>query len=115
MLKEANSAVFNLGSGAVRVIPDDRILLLPAPVSPDDPDGTDLGATFWGTTLEASDPRYNIEDAEQPGIVAGTYRDDDPLGVDGFATHHLDLADAPRGYEIFQKKIDGAVKVVLRP
>jgi threonine dehydrogenase-like Zn-dependent dehydrogenase len=41
--------------------------------------------------------------------------DDDPLGVDSFATHHLPLADAPRGYEIFQKKLDGAVKVVLRP
>lgn len=67
--------------GTVRVIPDDRIMLLPAPVDPNDPDGTDLGATFWGTTLEANDPRYNIEDTEQPGIVAGTYRDDDPLGV----------------------------------
>ena len=41
--------------------------------------------------------------------------DDDPLGVDSFATHHLPLFDAPHGYEIFQKKLDGAVKVVLRP
>jgi threonine dehydrogenase-like Zn-dependent dehydrogenase len=41
--------------------------------------------------------------------------DDDPLGVDGFATHHLPLADAPRGYEIFQKKQDGAVKILLQP
>jgi threonine dehydrogenase-like Zn-dependent dehydrogenase len=41
--------------------------------------------------------------------------DDDPLGVDSFATHHLPLAEASRGYEIFQKKLDGAVKVVLRP
>jgi threonine dehydrogenase-like Zn-dependent dehydrogenase len=41
--------------------------------------------------------------------------DDDPLGVDSFATHHLPLSDAPHGYEIFQKKLDGAVKVVLRP
>lgn len=41
--------------------------------------------------------------------------DDDPLGVDDFATHHLPLAEAPRAYELFQKKQDGAVKMVLRP
>jgi threonine dehydrogenase-like Zn-dependent dehydrogenase len=41
--------------------------------------------------------------------------DGDPLGVDEFATHHLPLSDAPRAYETFQKKHDGAVKVVLRP
>ncbi|MGL5817086.1 MAG: zinc-dependent alcohol dehydrogenase [Phycicoccus sp.] len=41
--------------------------------------------------------------------------DDDPLGVDGFATHHLPLADAPEAYETFQKKEDGMIKVVLRP
>jgi threonine dehydrogenase-like Zn-dependent dehydrogenase len=39
----------------------------------------------------------------------------DPLGVEGFATHTLPLDDAPRGYEMFQKKEDGAVKVLLRP
>jgi threonine dehydrogenase-like Zn-dependent dehydrogenase len=41
--------------------------------------------------------------------------DADPLGVDGFATHHLPLADAPHAYEIFQKKEDGAVKILLHP
>ena len=41
--------------------------------------------------------------------------DDDPLGVDSFATHHLPLSDAPHAYDIFQKKQDGAVKIVLRP
>ncbi|MBT3154335.1 glutathione-dependent formaldehyde dehydrogenase [Streptomyces sp. CHD11] len=41
--------------------------------------------------------------------------DEDPLGVDDFATHHLPLTDAPHAYEMFQKKQDGAVKVVLRP
>jgi threonine dehydrogenase-like Zn-dependent dehydrogenase len=41
--------------------------------------------------------------------------DDDPLGVDTFATHTLPLADAPHAYEIFQKKQDGAVKVILKP
>ncbi len=41
--------------------------------------------------------------------------DDDPLGVDGFATHHLPLSEAPHAYEIFQNKEDGCVKVVLQP
>jgi threonine dehydrogenase-like Zn-dependent dehydrogenase len=41
--------------------------------------------------------------------------DADPLGVDTFATHHLPLGDAPKAYEIFQEKRDGAIKVVLQP
>ncbi len=41
--------------------------------------------------------------------------DADPLGVDTFATHHVPLEEAPRAYEMFQKKQDGAVKVVFNP
>ncbi|MBA4025626.1 MAG: glutathione-dependent formaldehyde dehydrogenase [Gordonia sp.] len=41
--------------------------------------------------------------------------DDDPLGVDSFATHELSLEEAPHAYEIFQKKQDGAVKILLNP
>jgi threonine dehydrogenase-like Zn-dependent dehydrogenase len=41
--------------------------------------------------------------------------DDDPLGVDSFATHHVPLTEAPAAYEMFQKKEDGAFKVVFRP
>jgi threonine dehydrogenase-like Zn-dependent dehydrogenase len=41
--------------------------------------------------------------------------DADPLGVDTFATHTLPLSDAPHAYEIFQKKKEGAVKIVLKP
>ncbi len=41
--------------------------------------------------------------------------DADPLGVEDLATHEVPLADAPRAYEIFQKKQDGAIKVLLRP
>jgi threonine dehydrogenase-like Zn-dependent dehydrogenase len=41
--------------------------------------------------------------------------DDDPLGVETFATHRLPLTDAAHAYEIFQKKQDGAVKIVLKP
>jgi threonine dehydrogenase-like Zn-dependent dehydrogenase len=41
--------------------------------------------------------------------------DQDPLGVDSFATHHLPLDEAPAAYQMFQEKKDGAVKVVFRP
>jgi threonine dehydrogenase-like Zn-dependent dehydrogenase len=41
--------------------------------------------------------------------------DADPLGVRGFATYHLPLDEAPAAYEMFQKKEDGCIKVVLRP
>ncbi|MFH0241536.1 zinc-dependent alcohol dehydrogenase [Streptomyces sp. HK10] len=41
--------------------------------------------------------------------------DEDVLGVDDFATHHVPLEKAPQAYEMFRKKADGAVKIVLRP
>ncbi|MFJ5048258.1 zinc-dependent alcohol dehydrogenase [Streptomyces sp. NPDC088719] len=41
--------------------------------------------------------------------------DADPLGVDDFATHRLPLAQAPEAYAMFQKKQDGAVKVLFTP
>ena len=45
-------------------------------------------------------------------LIAG---DDDPLGVEDFATHRLPLEEGPRAYEQFQKKQDGMVKVLLQP
>lgn len=41
--------------------------------------------------------------------------DDDPLGVDDFATHRLPLEQAPEAYDNFQKKRDGAIKIQLKP
>jgi threonine dehydrogenase-like Zn-dependent dehydrogenase len=41
--------------------------------------------------------------------------DEDPLGVDTFHTHQLPLDQAPHAYEIFQKKQDGAIKILLKP
>jgi threonine dehydrogenase-like Zn-dependent dehydrogenase len=40
---------------------------------------------------------------------------EDVLGVDGFATHRLPLDAAPEADETFQKKQDGAIKILLRP
>jgi threonine dehydrogenase-like Zn-dependent dehydrogenase len=41
--------------------------------------------------------------------------DDDPLGVENFATHRLPLDSAPEAYATFQQKADGMVKTLLRP
>ena len=48
-------------------------------------------------------------------ILALLNKDEDVLGVETFATHHLSLEEAPDAYETFQKKQDGAVKIVFRP
>jgi threonine dehydrogenase-like Zn-dependent dehydrogenase len=41
--------------------------------------------------------------------------DEDVLGVDGFATHRRPLDSAPEAYATFQKKQDGAIKILLQP
>lgn len=53
-----------------RVLSDDRLLLLPAPVAPNEGDSL-LGATFWGQTVTAQEPSYGIADVDQPGVVVG--------------------------------------------
>jgi threonine dehydrogenase-like Zn-dependent dehydrogenase len=39
----------------------------------------------------------------------------DPLGTDDLVTHRVPLDEAPAAYEMFQKKTDGCIKVVLDP
>jgi threonine dehydrogenase-like Zn-dependent dehydrogenase len=41
--------------------------------------------------------------------------DNDPLGVDTFATHRVPIAEAPQAYADFQAKKNGTVKVLLKP
>ena len=41
--------------------------------------------------------------------------DDDPLGVEEFATHRVPLEQAPEAYKNFQDKAEGTVKVVFKP
>src|SRR4051795_7391565 len=41
--------------------------------------------------------------------------EEDFLGVDEFATHHVPLDQAPQAYMNFREKKDGAVKVLLKP
>lgn len=59
---------------AQRVIPEDVALFLPDAAA-------GLGKTYWGTTLESLDPNYGIAADERPGIVAGSYKEDDPISV----------------------------------
>ena len=39
----------------------------------------------------------------------------DPLGVTDLVTHTVGIERAPEMYDIFQKKSDGCIKVVLKP
>lgn len=41
--------------------------------------------------------------------------DADPLGTENFATNRVPLDEAPRMYELFQKKQDGVFEVLLNP
>ena len=59
---------------AVRVLSEDKLLLLPAPVDPFSGAPTPLGATWWGQTLAASEADMGIPDEQQPGIVASLDR-----------------------------------------
>jgi threonine dehydrogenase-like Zn-dependent dehydrogenase len=45
-------------------------------------------------------------------LVSGS---DDVLGLEGLATHHAPLEEAPELYRTFQEKRDNCLKVVLKP
>lgn len=61
------------------VLPDNKVYLLPAAV---DPNGqSELGATFYGETLEAGEPEYGIGATDQPGLVVGAWKTKDPIAV----------------------------------
>lgn len=63
------------GTGGARSILDPkRILFLP-------PAGQKIGETLWGVTAESLDERYQIDAAEAPGVVVGSYSDNDPVGM----------------------------------
>lgn len=66
------------GGVKTRVIPETKVLFLPEPVDPYDAEASELGATYWGQTLTSTDPAYGITAGNEPGIVAGTYRNPKP-------------------------------------
>jgi threonine dehydrogenase-like Zn-dependent dehydrogenase len=48
-------------------------------------------------------------------LLAIALQDGDVLGLENLATHRVGLDEAPAMYELFQKKEDGVMKVVLTP
>lgn len=55
------------------VISPKKVLFLPSAA-----ESEQLGRTYWGTTLTATDLGWGIADDEQAGIVAGVYRNEQP-------------------------------------
>lgn len=56
----------------VSVLPDDSLFFLP-------PAGqSNLGGTYWGRTLTSTQLSWGLALADQPGIVAGVYRNEKP-------------------------------------
>jgi hypothetical protein len=51
-----------------RFIADDIVLMLPARGE------SQLGATLWGTTLEAQEPQYGLGPGDHPGLVVGAFK-----------------------------------------
>jgi threonine dehydrogenase-like Zn-dependent dehydrogenase len=49
------------------------------------------------------------------GEIMPLLENGDALGVEGFASHRLPLDQAPAAYESFQRKENGAVKILLQP
>lgn len=68
----------NKGGTLTTVLDPDKVYLLPEPVDPDDWESSEFGATFWGRTLSSIEAEWAIDDAEQPGIVAGAWKHDKP-------------------------------------
>jgi threonine dehydrogenase-like Zn-dependent dehydrogenase len=50
-----------------------------------------------------------------PEIMPLISDEDDPLGTEDLATHQVPLEEAPGAYEKFQRKEDGAIKILLQP
>ncbi|MEU8371211.1 major capsid protein [Micromonospora tulbaghiae] len=67
-------AQVRVNGSATRVIPADRVILLP------EPGNSQLGATLHGTTAESLEPEFGLA-GDEPGIVAGAYSTKDPVAV----------------------------------
>ena len=66
---------YNRSTKSGLVLPKEWIYFLPAPTDPNNEDGSELGATFWGRTVSAEMPEFDILPGEQPGAVVGVYRE----------------------------------------
>lgn len=69
----------NFKGSVQKVLPPEFLYMLPSPGGT--VGGVKLGQTYWGTTLESSEPDYNIEALDRPGIVVGTWKTRDPIAL----------------------------------
>lgn len=69
----------NFKGTVTKVLSPEFLFMLPSPGGT--VGGVKLGATYWGTTLEASEPEYGIGELDRPGIVVGTWKTRDPIAV----------------------------------
>lgn len=56
-----------------KIVADHRMAMLPAPGGSTTTGGGQLGATLWGTTVEAQLPDYGVEAGEESGIVVASF------------------------------------------
>lgn len=97
--------VYTRRTSAGLLLPADELLLLPEPVDPDDWQGTQLGATFWGQTLTSSEADWELADVEQPGIVAGVYRNEKPPMIAEVVSDAIALPVAANANLSFKAKV----------
>jgi hypothetical protein len=76
---ELYDAQVKVDGTSARVTPANVLTLLPEPGPTDASAPTELGATLLGTTSEALEPEYELVGADQPGIVAATWKSKDPI------------------------------------
>lgn len=69
----------NFKGTVTKVLSPEFLFMLPSPGGT--VGGVKLGATYWGTTLEASEPEYGIGELDRPGIVVGAWKTRDPIAV----------------------------------
>jgi hypothetical protein len=67
-----NDRQVNIAGTSTALMASDKVLFLPA-------DGSELGATLFGTTVESISADYNLEASEAPGIVVGNWETKDPI------------------------------------
>lgn len=97
--------VYTRRTSAGLLLPADELLLLPEPVDPDDWQGTQLGATFWGQTLTSSEADWDLADVEQPGLVAGVYRNEKPPMIAEVISDAIALPVAANANLSFKAKV----------
>lgn len=65
--------IYDRSTSGGRVLSENKLLFLPAPVEPNGGD-SQLGKSYWGRTLTSMDSKYDLADVDQPGVVVGAHK-----------------------------------------